>query len=176
MASPTVKKVGVAGGGVAAIALAILMYFTPQHEGRVYVPYLDIGGVLTVCDGITGGIVKGKTYTDAECDALKLERLKVAEAAFDRLVKVETSANRRAALIDFIYNLGEGAFARSTLLKKLNAGDGGGACKAILDWMYVAGKDCRLKASKCGGIVVRREWEHGMCLKPDDPWWKFLGV
>ena len=163
-----------AAGTVAAVAFAIVMHFTPTHEGREYKPYLDVGNVWTACEGITGGIDPNHIYTDAECDQLKAQRIRRAEAAVDRHVKVEMTANRRAALIDWTFNLGEGSLARSSMLKKLNAGDVVGACRAILDWMYVGGKDCREKKNKCGGIVTRRQWQHDMCMKPDEHWWKYL--
>ncbi|HCD1077247.1 TPA: glycoside hydrolase family protein, partial [Proteus mirabilis] len=48
------------------------------------------------------------------------------------------------------------AFARSTLLKKLNAGDGAGACEEIKRWVYAGGKVWR-------GLVSRREVESALC-------------
>ena len=40
-------------------------------EGRRYVAYRDVVGVLTVCDGHTGAdIISSKRYSDAECNAL----------------------------------------------------------------------------------------------------------
>ena len=36
-------------------------------------------------------------------------------------VKVPLNANQRTALAAFVYNVGDGAFKKSTLLKKINA-------------------------------------------------------
>ena len=60
-----------AGGAVLAVS-AMLVGTVAMWEGTEYVPYRDIVGVLTVCQGYTGpGIVPGKVYTKAECDQLQ---------------------------------------------------------------------------------------------------------
>lgn len=179
--------VGMLIAGLAAAGIGLALPNTSGFEGREYVAYRDIGGVWTACDGATKGIKLDYVYTDAECDAKTAADLQHAAAVVQRYVIPEIAAampaTRWAAFIDWVYNLGEGNFKRSTMLKKLNAGDVIGACTAIMDWMYVAGKDCRLKESKCGGIPKRRAWEMDMCLQPAPepeapprPWWKFWEV
>ena len=175
--------VGVALAGVIAAAIGYTLPHTSGFEGRAYVAYPDLGGVMTACDGATKGIKLDYVYTDKECDAKTAADLQHAADVVKRYVVPEVAADmpvtRWAAFIDWVYNLGEGNFRKSTMLKKLNAGDWKGACMAIMDWMYVAGKDCRLKENKCGGIPARREWEMNTCLlpapaePPPRPWWKF---
>lgn len=173
--------------GLVAAGVGLALPNTSGFEGREYVAYRDIGGVWTACDGATKGIKLDYVYSDAECDAKTAADLQHAAAVVQRYVAPEIAAampaTRWAAFIDWVYNLGEGNFKSSTMLKKLNAGDVIGACTAIMDWMYVAGKDCRLKESKCGGIPKRRAWEMDMCLQPAPepeapprPWWKFWEV
>jgi lysozyme len=180
---------GVSAAGAAAIAIALNI--TPVHEGRRLQAYADSGGVWTICDGITRGVKMGHVATHEECDKRLAEELSHAAAVIDRKVTVPMPATRRAALIDLVYNVGEGNFSRSTLLKKLNNGDVIGACEQIMRWMYVAGKDCRIRANKCFGIVRRREEQRNMCLMPEPetkpepptgqksaslrPWWRFWG-
>ena len=50
--SPAFRKslIGAAGGD----AIAITAVLIPNLEGNSYTPYRDVGGVLTVCNGITG--------------------------------------------------------------------------------------------------------------------------
>lgn len=50
--SPAFRKslIGAADGG----AIAITAVLIPNLEGNSYTPYRDVGGVLTVCNGITG--------------------------------------------------------------------------------------------------------------------------
>lgn len=146
--------------GVSAIGIAKVT--TSTFEGTLYTPYRDPGnGTLTVCQGITGpSVIPGKTYTPGECATLQNRELLKADAVIDRYVKVPLSVTERAALIDFIYNAGSGNFARSTLLRKLNAGDHAGACNEYRKWIYAGGK--RLK-----GLENRREVSTWLCRLPE---------
>ncbi|HFW4798215.1 TPA: lysozyme [Salmonella enterica subsp. diarizonae serovar 60-67:z35:-] len=145
-------------GGAGAIAIAAAMLGGHDGlEGRRHEPYSDVAGVLTVCDGYTGkDIVPGKRYTDAECDALLNKDLTHVKAQVDPLIKVSIPESERAAFYSFAYNVGTGAFARSTLLKKLNAGDHAGACNELKRWTYAGGKQWK-------GLVTRREIEREVC-------------
>ena len=58
------------------------------------------------------------------------------------------------------YNIGEGAFCKSTLAKKLNAYDYEGACKEILKWDKFKGKPLK-------GLTNRREREYAKCIGQD---------
>lgn len=152
------KLVGAIVGGSGAITIAAVMLGNADGlEGRRYYPYQDVVGVWTVCDGHTGAdIRRGHRYTDKECDnLLKADLLKVANA-IDTLIKVRIPEPTRAALYSFTYNVGSGAFASSTLLKKLNAGDVPGACKELQRWMYAGGKQWK-------GLITRREIEREVC-------------
>ncbi|ELP3688690.1 lysozyme [Salmonella enterica] len=145
-------------GGACAVAIAAAMLGGHDGlEGRRYIPYRDVAGVLTVCDGHTGkDIIPGKRYTDAECDALLDKDLKRVKAQVDPLIKVSIPESERAAFYSFAYNVGTGAFARSTLLKKLNAGDHAGACNELKRWTYAGGRQWK-------GLVMRREIEREVC-------------
>ena len=147
------KLIGAIAGGSGAIAIASVMLGNADGlEGRRYYAYQDVVGVWTVCDGHTGAdIRRGHRYTDRECDNL----LKAA-SAIDPLIKVRIPDPTRAALYSFTYNVGSGAFASSTLLKKLNAGDVPGACKELQRWTYAGGKQWK-------GLITRREIEREVC-------------
>lgn len=151
------RLLAAAGGG--ALTLAMILLGGPDGlEGRRYVPYRDVAGVLTVCDGHTGpDIVRNKTYTARECDALLREDLKPVQAAVDSLVTVPLSDYQRAALYSFSFNTGTDAFSRSSLLKKLNAGDNTGACSEMRRWVFAGGRKWR-------GLMNRRETERALCL------------
>ncbi|EBA6490008.1 lysozyme [Salmonella enterica] len=145
-------------GGASAVAIAAAMLGSHDGlEGRRYIPYRDVAGVLTVCDGHTGkDIIPGRRYNDAECDALLNKDLAQVAARIDPLVKVSIPNSERAALYSFAYNVGTGAFAKSTLLKKLNAGDHAGACDELKRWTYAGGKQWK-------GLMTRREIEREVC-------------
>lgn len=141
-----------AAGGALALAAALVAPF----EGRSLVAYLDPVGIPTICEGITAGVRMGDMATPAECDALLEHELQRAVDAVDRQVLVPLPDTRRAALASFVYNVGEGQLARSTLLRKLNAGDVRGACAELSRWVYAGGK-------KLGGLVRRRAAERELC-------------
>lgn len=151
------KLIAVAGGGAMAIA-TVFLGGKDGVEGRAYDPYKDVAGVWTVCDGHTGtGIIKGKKYTDRECDRFLWNDLQPVKKSVDSLVKVPLGEYQRAALYSFTYNVGSGAFSKSSLLKKLNSGDVDGACEELRRWIYAGGQKWR-------GLMNRRDMERSMCL------------
>lgn len=105
------------GGGAIAIA-TVMLSGKDGLEGREYVAYRDVVGVLTVCDGHTGSdIIPGKRYTDKECDALTQKDLTRIATQVDPHIKVPTTETQRAAIYSFAYNVGASAAINSTLLK-----------------------------------------------------------
>lgn len=143
-------------GGAVAIAAVLVQW----NEGIRHKPYKDGGDVVTVCYGHTGkDVIPGKRYTDQECQALLDSDLKAAMAVVETQVTVPLTEMQKAALASFVYNVGSGAFARSTLLKKLNSGDMPGACDEMRRWKYNEGKISK-------GLINRRAVERELCL-PD---------
>lgn len=152
------KLVGAIVGGSGAITIAAVMLGNADGlEGRRYYAYQDVVGVWTVCDGHTGAdIRRGHRYTDKECDILLKADLRKVANAIDPLIQVSIPDPTRAALYSFTYNVGSGAFASSTLLKKLNSSDVPGACKELQRWTYAGGKQWK-------GLITRREIEREVC-------------
>ncbi len=151
------RLIAAAGGGAIAIA-TVFLGGKDGVEGRIYEPYKDVAGVWTVCDGHTGtDIIKGKKYTDRECDRLLMQDLQPVKKAVDGLVKVQLNEYQRAALYSFTYNVGTSAFSKSTLLKRLNSGDQAGACEEMRRWVYAGGM-------KWKGLQNRRDMERSLCL------------
>lgn len=151
------KLIAAAGGGSMIIA-SLIIGGKDGVEGRVYEPYKDVAGVWTVCDGHTGNdIVRGKKYTDRECDRLMWNDLQPVKRVVDSLVKVPLGEYQRASLYSFTYNVGTSAFSKSTLLKRLNVGDQVGACEEMRRWVYAGGM-------KWKGLQNRRDMERSLCL------------
>lgn len=126
-------------------------------EGVKYTPYNDIAGVLTVCYGHTGkDIQEDKKYTKTECLNLLHDDLMKVRRAVDPMIKVPIDDNTRAAIYSFVYNVGPGAFSRSTMLRKLNTGDIAGACDEMKRWTFAGGKQWR-------GLINRRDTENAVC-------------
>lgn len=148
------KALTAIGGG----ALAMAMVVVPYYEGTELQSYRDAVGVWTVCTGHTATAAPYQEKTPAECQRLLSSDLAVALEGVDRQVTVPIPETTRAALVSFTFNVGEGALARSTLLRKLNAGDIVGACNELPRWVYAGGKRLR-------GLVSRRATERELCLE-----------
>lgn len=138
--------------GVLGLAAGIVAHF----EGYRPSAYLDPIGIPTICYGHTATARVGQTLSRERCDYLLREDLGRACATVDQYVMVPMSQERHAALCSFVYNVGETAFSRSTLLRKLNAGDTKGACAELSRWVYAGGRELP-------GLVRRRQAERELC-------------
>lgn len=135
-----------------------------SHEGLRLEKYLAPEGQWTV--GYGHVIRSGEeldVIDEAEAEALLIEDIKVAERAVDRFVEVPLNENERAALVSFVFNVGSGSFAKSTLRRKLNAGNREGAAEEFTRWVY-ATVDGQKKTLP--GLVKRRNDERALFLKP----------
>lgn len=136
-------------------------YHTAQADGSC-VAYLCPAGVATIGWGCTEGVKLGMRWTREEADAALMRELAQFEAAVSRLVTVEINQNEFDALVSFAYNCGSGALGKSSLLKKLNAGDRAGAAAAFALWNKGGGKVLR-------GLVRRRAAESALFREPASP-------
>lgn len=140
-------------GSVLALSIPVIKFYEGYHPKA----YIDPVGILTACYGHTGDVVR-KTYNEDECESLlKSDALKAIDAV-NRNVKTNISNKERAAYTSFVFNVGEGSFIRSTMLKLINAGDRIGACNELSKWVYAGGL-------KLSGLVKRREAERKLCLE-----------
>ena len=147
---------------ISAGALALAAYLVPRFEGEALDPYLDVGGVLTVCYGETHGVER-RRYTRAECGVLLQQSLASHGRDLAACLPPGLPDHVQASVLSFGYNVGASAFCGSTMARKLQAGDIPGACAELSRWTRVAGKDCRDPAARCGGIVKRRAEERAVC-------------
>lgn len=109
------------------------------HEGERLTAYFDIAGVPTISVGVTDGItvddVRNKrTITREESQAMFAMALAPRESAVERLCTVTPNQNQFDAMVSLVYNIGESAFSRSTVLKLHNQGDFAGAANSFLMW------------------------------------------
>jgi lysozyme len=127
-------------------------------EGLRLKAYKDAVGVLTIGYGHTGkDVTPGKVIDEAKAEALLLADVEWAENAVRTKVTVPLTMGQFDALVDFVFNLGAGAFAKSTLLKKLNAGDYAGAAAEFPRWDKAGGK-------VLPGLTTRRLAEQRMFI------------
>jgi len=91
-------------------SLTLAARLVKHFEGCRLAAYQDSAGPWTIGYGHTRGVLPGQTITQEEADAFLHEDLLSADAAVSSLIdrKVIGSA-ATAALIDFAFNLGQGA-------------------------------------------------------------------
>jgi lysozyme len=143
-------------GGIAAGVVAIAVPLVSFYEGTIFKGYRDPIGIVTACTGHTKTAVMGKNYTPAECEQLLAEDLFEHDAAIDKCIHVPMTDYQHAAFLSFAFNVGSGAFCKSTMNKKLNAGDYAGACAELSRWTYAGGRELP-------GLVRRRATERATC-------------
>lgn len=136
-------------------------------EGLRLTTYLDSAGIGTTGYGHTGpDVLPGASITQQQADEHLLQDMQTATDALDRAVEVEISINQRRALISFIYNVGTDAFARSSVLRRINEGDFERAAAEMLRWVHVHRGG---QVFAVPGLVQRRELEAYLLLTPIQP-------
>lgn len=91
--------------------------FIKRHEGFRKRAYLCPAGKWTIGYGHTGGVESGAVITEAQAERYLRNDLAHAE----RVVEMQflpLSQSQFDALVSFVFNVGEGNFLRSTLLRK----------------------------------------------------------
>lgn len=137
-----------------------------QFEGRRLEAYKCPAGIWTIGYGHTSAagapeVKPGMTITKQEANDILVRDLVKYENAVDRLVKVPLTQNQFDALVSFTFNVGEGALAKSTLLKKLNAGNYDAVPAELMKWTRGGGKELP-------GLVRRRRAEAALWRDVDD--------
>lgn len=126
-----------------------------QFEGLKLKAYRDSVGIPTIGYGHTHAVKDGDVITVQQADAFLREDLQVAELTVNTNVKVKMSQGQFDSLVSFVFNLGAGNFVKSTLLKKLNAGDYTGAAAEFGKWVNAGGVPLQ-------GLIKRRAAEREM--------------
>jgi lysozyme len=126
---------------------------TEQFEGLSLSAYQDQVGVWTIGYGHTGAdVYSGLTITLAQAQALLLSDVAASAAFVNLAVTVPLVQNEFDALVDFVFNLGRGAFAGSTLLQDINAGNFADAAGQFDLWDHAGGQ-------VVAGLLRRRQAE-----------------
>lgn len=143
-----------------SIVMVLAVSLVGAWEGLRTVAYRDLVNVPTVCYGETRGVKMGDRYTKAECDAMLGEGLRDFEKGMRKCLDQPDSIPDKTyvAFLSFSYNVGVGAFCKSTLVRKANAGDLRGACNELPRWNKAGGRVVK-------GLVNRRKDELRICLE-----------
>jgi lysozyme len=143
----------------AAAVTAALAGFVAHWEGTEFTPYRDVGGVWTVCEGVTGpAVIPGRVYSRQECRGLLSGALLKHATGLAACINVVPPQKTMSALVSWTYNVGIGAACNSTLVKLLNAGQFEEACRQLPRWNRVNGQPVR-------GLTNRRAAEMAWCLE-----------
>lgn len=146
---------------VGTVAAALLFVSIPKDEGTKFIPYKDIVGVWTVCSGDTKNVTPGVKQTAEQCQT-RLEQQLAAHAA--PVMKCTPTLNeqgrdyQRAAAVSLAYNIGDGAFCKSTVNRLFVAREWKRGCNAFLAWNRAGGR-------VVPGLTARRQREVAVCLK-----------
>lgn len=150
--SPRARVITAAAAAIIAIAAPLTM----RSEGDVRQVYRDPVNIPTLCYGHTGPDVRmGQRATADECKALLEQDLAAALADVDRCTP-GLPPGPRAAMTDFVYNVGGAKYCASTMARKLNAGDIAGGCAELSRWTYAGNR-------QLPGLIKRRAAERALC-------------
>lgn len=141
-----------------------------KHEGLRLEAYPDPGygwKIASIGFGHTTQagppvVTKGMRITEAEALRILEDDLLGVEVQVREAVTVPLTDNQLGALVSLVFNIGGGAFRRSTLLKKLNKADYAGAAAEFARWTKSNGK-------VLPGLVKRRADEAALFETPVKP-------
>ena len=126
--------------------------FIKRHEALRLNAYLDAAGVWTIGYGHTGGVNSGDVISEKQAEEFLRADLATAERALNS-TRLQLNQNQFDALVSFVFNLGAGNFARSTLLRKIKSNPNDPTIRKEFErWVYAGGK-------VLNGLVRRRREE-----------------
>lgn len=133
-----------------------------RSESLRLTPYKDIAGKWTIGWGHLikdnePELLRASGITENQASALLKQDLKTAESAVNRLVTVPLSEGQYDALVSFVYNVGEGNFSESSMLRELNAENYDAAAAQFPRWKYAGGEPS-------AGLLARRAREQNTFL------------
>ena len=119
----------------------------------------------TVGYGHVSSARHGMSVTEGDAERLLKDDIQPIEQLISDTVRAPLNQNEHDALVSLIFNIGEENWRRSTVLRKLNAGDKLGAANAFELWSkaFVSNELVTLD-----GLVRRRAAEKSLFLMPTD--------
>lgn len=146
-------------GGVGAANLSVETI--ADFEGYVPQAYQDPVGIWTKCWGDTTDVTPDKKYTFEQClKSLNDHTYEIAKPVMHCIPALEDQHEKTvAAMVSMAYNIGPGAFCRSSVARYANAGEWERACKRMSQIYKTA------KGQELPGLVRRRQLESDLCLE-----------
>lgn len=148
------KKLG-AITAAGAMAVGLIGGF----EGLRLKSYPDIVHVWTVCYGETRGVKPGMTFTKAECDVKLANALVEFETGMRVCLRQPDALSDKVYVADLslAYNIGVGAFCKSSIAAYQNAGRVRESCERFMLYNKAGGRVVK-------GLTERRKQERALCL------------
>lgn len=138
---------------------------TTDSEALRLVPYNDERGFATVGWGhlIRRGPVQASDQPITEAQSLEYLKtdMLTAETTVNVLVNPQLNQNQFDAIVDFVFNVGSGNFAKSSVLSGLNAGNFVDAMIGLKRWDEASGV-------VLAGLILRRSAEIELFNTPVD--------
>ena len=132
-----------------------------QSEGFRSRVYLDVNGLPTI--GYGHRLLHPESFpngiAEPQAAEILLSDVREAEQAVARLVRVPLAQGQFDALVDFVYNMGQGRLAASSLLSDLNVGRYDAAAEQLLLWDHAGSQEN-------AGLRARREAEFHLWHAP----------
>ncbi len=126
-----------------------------DFEGFYPVPYRCPAGLWTVGYGhVLAPHEPIETITRSQAEVLLAADVRRSEWSVSALVNVAITQSQFDALVSFVFNVGAGAFERSTLRRVVNREDHEAVPGQLMRWVYARGR-------KLPGLV-RRRFEESM--------------
>lgn len=136
-----------------------------EFEGFSAKAYKCPAGIWTIGYGTTAaagvGITpkEGMTISQSDAEGYLHGALEKFASQIEDAITAPINENEFGAFVSLAYNIGPGAFKKSSALSSFNAGDKAKSAKAILLWNKAGGKVLK-------GLTRRREAERKLFLTP----------
>jgi lysozyme len=130
-----------------------------RFEGLRLEAYQDTGGVWSIGYGHIIGVKPGLKISRERAEKYLIIDLAPAELVVNAYVRQSLNQNQFDSLVNFVFNVGGGAFRKSTLLAVLNIGLLNDVPHQLLKWHHDNGKDIP-------GLLKRRQAEVELFMKP----------
>ena len=155
-----VKKSATIAAAVTTVFISVeglKLYAYPDPATKGY-PWTACVGETRLPDG--SPIRPGMSFTLDQCKTMLINRADQFATALERCVPsaVNMPAQRYVAHLSLAYNIGPGAYCKSSVARLQNAGQTRAACDYFLKWNRAAGMVMR-------GLTNRRQHERAMCLE-----------
>lgn len=136
-----------------------------EAEGLRLKAYRCPAGVLTCGWGETDGVTPSTVWTKAQADQRLCDSIAERASQVLALCTDQPTENEFGAMVSLAYNIGIGAFSKSSVLKAHNRNDPQSAARAFGLWNRAKVNG---KLQELPGLTSRRAAEASLYLKPTD--------